>query len=221
MAGRSGSSGSAQGATGRDNAMDEPARPFSATKADNSRRHWVVLDRDGTIIEERHYLSDPEQVALIPDAAQGLRQLQEMGFGLVVVTNQSGIGRGYFDNATLDLIHHRVAQLLESEGVHLDGFYHCPHLPEDDCQCRKPKTSLLKLAANEMKFNPQNCVVVGDKASDIEMGKRIGATTFLVLTGYGAEAAKNDICSPDHTVSGLAEAAQTIKSLIGAEEPQP
>ena len=201
--------------------MDEPAGAAPFIQVDYAGRRWVVLDRDGTIIEERHYLSDPEQVALIPNAAQGLRQIQEMGFGLVVVTNQSGIGRGYFDSATLDLIHHRVVQLLESEGVHLDGFYHCPHLPEDDCQCRKPKTGLLNLAAKEMNFNPQNCVVVGDKASDIEMGKRIGATTFLVRTGYGAEVAKNSMCRPDYTVSGLAEAAQTIQSLIGAEEPQP
>ena len=94
-------------------------------------QRFVILDRDGTIIVERCYLSDPAQVELIPGAGAALRQLSEIGLGLVVITNQSGIGRGYFDRSRLDLIHRRLCELLEAEGVRLDGIYTCPHVPED------------------------------------------------------------------------------------------
>jgi D-glycero-D-manno-heptose 1,7-bisphosphate phosphatase len=92
-----------------------------------SQRRFAVLDRDGTIIVERHYLSDASQVELIPGVAGGLRHLREMGLGLIVITNQSGIGRGFFDQARLDLIHQRLRELLQAEGVNLDDIYSCPH----------------------------------------------------------------------------------------------
>ena len=177
-------------------------------------QRWVALDRDGTVIEERHYLSDPNQVELISGAAEGLRQLQDKGFGLIVVTNQSGIGRGYFDKAKLDLIHQRLAELLDSEGVYLNGIYFCPHLPDDGCLCRKPSTGLLELASKNLNFDPQDCFVIGDKASDIEMGHRVGAATFLVRTGYGAAVESEGTSTPDHVVSGLLEAAQIIQRML-------
>ena len=187
MTGSSGFPGWAKVGTGKDSSGDEPVIASLSMKAYGNRRRWVVLDRDGTIIEEKHYLSDPGDVELIPGAAKGLRQLREMDLGLVVITNQSGIGRGYFDGARLDLIHQRVSELLALEEVYLDGFYHCPHLPEDNCLCRKPRTGLLELAAKDLDFDPQAALVIGDKASDVEMGQRVGATTLLVRTGYGAE----------------------------------
>jgi histidinol-phosphate phosphatase family protein len=181
---------------------------------DVENRRFVVLDRDGTIIMERHYLSDPEDVELVPGGARGLRHLAELGLGLVVITNQSGIGRGYFDETCLGRVHQRMAALLEARGVRLDGIYFCPHAPEDDCQCRKPRRGLLELAAKEHGFEPRACFVVGDKACDIELGQQVGATTFLVSTGYGVRVAEDGKANPDYTVEGLAEAAQVIRGLL-------
>jgi D-glycero-D-manno-heptose 1,7-bisphosphate phosphatase len=108
----------------------------------SQQRRFVVLDRDGTIIEEREYLSEPQQVALLPGVGAALRELQQMGFGLVVITNQSGVGRGIFDQAQLQRLHEHLRELLEREGVHLDGLYVCPHKPDDDCACRKTQAGV-------------------------------------------------------------------------------
>ncbi len=150
-------------------------------------RRYVLLDRDGTVIVERNYLSDPSQVELIPGAAEGLRSLSRMGLGLLIVTNQSGIGRGYFDDARLAEIHGRMCGMLADEGVVLDGIYVCPHTPEEGCDCRKPRTGLISQAAARHGFEPAEAFVIGDKACDIELGQRIGACTLLVRTGYGAQ----------------------------------
>lgn len=183
-----------------------------------TRGRFVVLDRDGTIIIERHYLADPERVELIPRVASGLRQLSAMGLGLVVVTNQSGVGRGLFDTTRLALIHRRLCELLAAEGIHLDGIYFCPHTPEDDCVCRKPRTGLLERAAKELDFDPGATFVIGDKPCDIELGQRVGATTFLVRTGYGAEVAADSTVSLDYVVDGVWEAAQVIERLLVGDE---
>lgn len=181
-------------------------------------RRFAVLDRDGTIIVERGYLSTPEQIELIPGAASGLRRLSEKGLGLVVITNQSGIARGFFDQVRLESIHQRMRDLLTKDGVHLDGIYFCPHLPKDNCQCRKPSPGLLYLAAKELGFDPQTSFVIGDKPCDIELGERVGATTFLVRTGYGAQFGANPMVSPDYTVDDLWGAARVIQGLLGSGE---
>jgi D-glycero-D-manno-heptose 1,7-bisphosphate phosphatase len=183
-----------------------------------TRRRFVLLDRDGTLIIERHYLSDPQQVELIPGVAAGLRQLKNCQLGLVVITNQSGVGRGLFGQDTLDLIHRRLCELLEAQGVHLDGIYLCPHLPEDKCPCRKPQPGLIELAAKELEFDPREAFVVGDKPCDIEVGRQVGATTFLVRTGYGNQVAAQDMVTPDYIVDGLNEAAHVIERLLAADE---
>jgi D-glycero-D-manno-heptose 1,7-bisphosphate phosphatase len=182
------------------------------------KRRFVILDRDGTIIVERHYLSDPDQVELLPDVANGLRAMQKMGLGLVVVTNQSGIGRGFFDEARLQAIHRRMNDLLDAEGVTLDALYFCPHVPEDECACRKPLPGLIELAAAELDFAPQACFVIGDKACDIELGQRVGATTFLVTTGYGAQEAGDMTTRPDYIVGNLWAVAQVIKNILGGDQ---
>jgi D-sedoheptulose 7-phosphate isomerase len=179
-----------------------------------TRRRFVILDRDGTIIVERHYLSDPEGVELLPRVASGLRRLSTMGLGLVVITNQSGIGRRLFNTTQLALIHQRLCALLEREGIQLDGIYVCPHTPEDDCVCRKPKTGLLDQAAKDLDFDPEDAFVIGDKACDIELGQRVGAATFLVRTGYGTQVAADPTVSPDYVVDGTWEAAQVIERLL-------
>ncbi len=179
-------------------------------------RRFAVLDRDGTIIRERVYLADPEQVELLPGAAVGMRTLAELGLGLIVVTNQSGLARGYFDTACLESIHHRMSEMLAAEGVSLDGIYVCPHLPDDGCACRKPSTGLLLRAAAEHRFAPAECFIMGDKACDVELGRAADATTFLVRTGYGVELAAAGYALADYTVDDLSQAARVVESLLGA-----
>jgi D-glycero-D-manno-heptose 1,7-bisphosphate phosphatase len=183
------------------------------------QRRFIVLDRDGTIIEEREYLSQPEQVRLIPGAGAALRELRQMGFGLVVITNQSGMGRGLFDQVQLERVHERLRKLLENERVHLDGIYVCPHRPEDDCDCRKPKLRLLKKAAKDLNFSLESSIVIGDKASDMEMGRIAGATTFLVRTGYGSQtAAAVGIPAADYVVDNLPASVEIIRGLLTKTE---
>jgi histidinol-phosphate phosphatase family protein len=184
----------------------QPSNPKTRTS-----KRFALLDRDGTLIVERNYLSHPDQVELLPGAIAGLRQMRQMGLGLVVVTNQSGIGRGFFDHRRLEEIHLRFQQLLAAEGVYLDGIYYCPHTPDDRCACRKPYTGLIQQAAAEFRFHPSDSFVIGDKPCDIELGKRVGAMTLLVRTGYGAEVAATDTVKPDSVVENLAEAAQVIQ----------
>ncbi len=179
---------------------------------------FVLLDRDGTIIVERHYLSEPHQVELISGVAEGLRNLSQRGLGLVVITNQSGIGRGLFDRACLDLIHRRLRELLEAEGVHLNGIYFCPHIPEAACPCRKPRPGLVELAAKELGFDPKTSFLIGDKPCDLELGRRVGATTFLVRTGYGAQIAAQVEVPPDYVVEDVGEAARMIQRLLAPNQ---
>jgi D-glycero-D-manno-heptose 1,7-bisphosphate phosphatase len=181
-------------------------------------RRFVLLDRDGTIIVERHYLSDPNHVELLPGAMTGLRQLNKLGLGLVVVTNQSGVGRGFFDEGQLDRIHGRMYELLVREGVILDGIYYCPHVPEDECDCRKPGTKLVRRAAQIHAFDPVAAFVIGDKDIDIELGINVGATTLLVRTGYGAQVATDPKVNADYVVDDLAAAAAMIETLMTTPE---
>jgi D-glycero-D-manno-heptose 1,7-bisphosphate phosphatase len=177
-------------------------------------RRFVLLDRDGTVIVEKHYLSDPDQVELIAGAAEGLRRLAARGLGLAVVTNQSGIGRGYFDGARLAEIHARLVSQLRAEGVALSGIFVCPHHPDEDCGCRKPRTGLALRAAAELGFEPARAFVVGDMASDVALGRALGATTLLVRTGHGAETLARGEAQPHHVVADLREAAERIEALL-------
>ena len=186
-----------------------------------NHRRYVILDRDGTIIVERHYLSYPNGVELLTGAAEGLRRMMKMNLGLIVVTNQSGVGRGYFDEDTVNRIHRRLQELLEAEGVTLEGVFYCPHAPEDNCGCRKPKPGLIVKAAGELDFEPHSGFVIGDKACDVELGKNVGATTFLVRTGYGAEASENGEVQPDYIVDDLVEAAGIIEDRLYLENNSP
>lgn len=177
-------------------------------------KRFVALDRDGTMIVDSPYLTDPDKVELLPGAARGLRRLVNLGLGLVLVTNQSAVGRGMMDLARLDLIHRRLDELLADEDICLDGVYFCPHAPEAGCSCRKPRTGMLELAAKELDFELSRCIVIGDKASDVELGQRVGATTILVGTGCGEAVAEDWSADPDYTVDGLWEAAQVIEHLL-------
>jgi D-glycero-D-manno-heptose 1,7-bisphosphate phosphatase len=170
----------------------------------------VVLDRDGTIIVERNYLSTPDDVELIPSAINGLRLLQESGFGLVVVTNQSGIGRGFFTVGRLQEIHVRMMELLGEHKITIDGIYHCPHHPRDSCACRKPRPLLVTRAANELGFEPSSSYYIGDKMCDIQLGKDLGGTSLLVRTGHGESADDRCHSVADYVAKDLGAAAEII-----------
>jgi D-glycero-D-manno-heptose 1,7-bisphosphate phosphatase len=183
------------------------------------RRRFVLLDRDGTVMVEKHYLADPEGVELIPGAAAALRRLARRGLGLAVVTNQSGVGRGYFDLARLAEIHRRLETLLDREGVRLDGIFFCPHHPDADCACRKPRTGLVERAARLLDFDPGRAFVVGDLPSDVALARALSATSVLVRTGHGARTAAGGEAAPDHVVDDLPAAAALIERLLAAETP--
>jgi D-glycero-D-manno-heptose 1,7-bisphosphate phosphatase len=183
-----------------------------------NQKRFVVLDRDGTINIEREYLSNPDQLELLPGAVCGLRHLRKLGLGLVVITNQSGIGRGYFNGTRLDQIHRRLYALLAANGIQLDGIYVCPHCPEDGCTCRKPQPELLEKAAREHQFKPGEAFVIGDKVIDIELGQNVGATTLLVRTGYGAQVEAKRAATWDYVVDDLANAADVIERLLNRND---
>lgn len=140
----------------------------------------VFLDRDGTIVADKHYLADPAGLELLPNALEGLRELRALGARLVVVTNQSGVGRGYFPAETVDRMHERLRELLAEGGVELDGLYVCPHAPDAGCDCRKPASGLFVQAAAELGLDLGESFVLGDKPADVEAGRRIGATPILI-----------------------------------------
>jgi D-glycero-D-manno-heptose 1,7-bisphosphate phosphatase len=178
------------------------------------RPRFVMLDRDGTLIEERHYLSRPDQVVLLPGVVEGLRALRQMGLGLVVLTNQSGIGRGLFDLDALRSIHERMATLLGAQGLALDGIYYCPHRPDEGCPCRKPATGMAMQAATELGFDPGEGFMVGDKAVDVDLGRNLGAKTVLVLTGYGRQENEAGRAKPDHVVEDLSALPAVIAPYL-------
>ena len=151
----------------------------------------VFLDRDGTIIEDRHYAASPEDIALLPGAGDALASLSRAGSRFFVVSNQSGIGRGYFSPADLEACHNRLQDLLAAYGVFLTAFRYCPHDPMlGPCGCRKPQIGLWTELQREFGLNPRHCLMVGDKLDDLRFGQRAGfAASALVLTGQGSCAA--------------------------------
>jgi histidinol-phosphate phosphatase family protein len=175
-------------------------------------RPFIVLDRDGTLIAERHYLSDPDGVALLPGVAEGLRALRAEGFGLVVASNQAGVGRGLFPEATVAAVHARLAAMLAEEGVVLDGTFYCPHHPDAGCDCRKPATGLVRQAAAALGPGAAAVAVIGDKRCDMELAGALGVPGVLVTTGYGASEIEAGL-RPDYTVNSIAEAAAVLRPL--------
>ncbi len=139
----------------------------------------VFLDRDGTIIEDVGYLSRLEDIKLLPLALEGLSLMKECGYRLIVVTNQSGIGRGYFSREFVEETHRVLNEML---GGIIDRFYYCPHKPEDNCSCRKPRTGMVDIAVKEFNIDRKSSFVVGDKETDIELGINAKITPLLILS---------------------------------------
>jgi D-glycero-D-manno-heptose 1,7-bisphosphate phosphatase len=143
-------------------------------------RRAAFLDRDGTLMVDHGYVGRAEAVELLPDVGRGLRLLSQQGFALVVVTNQSGVDRGYFTLDDVEAVNTRLSEMLLSEDVELAGFYVCPHGPAAGCDCRKPRAGLAYAAAAEHDLDPRGSIVIGDKESDVELGLAIGARTILL-----------------------------------------
>jgi D,D-heptose 1,7-bisphosphate phosphatase len=154
----------------------------------------VFLDRDGTINEEVGYLDRFEKLKMIPEAFDAIRLINQSGMKVVVISNQSGIARGYFDEAFVDSLHARIQALLKKQKARIDRFYYCPHHPTEGtgayrvvCSCRKPEAGLLIMAAQEMAIDLARSYMVGDMPKDIEAAKKVGAKGILVQTGYGRD----------------------------------
>lgn len=147
------------------------------------------MDRDGTIVVERYYLADPEDVELVPGAARALARLAAAGYALVVVTNQSGIARGLYDEAAFRAVQRRVEALLAAEGVRFDAVFYCPHHPDftGPCECRKPGTALFRQASAELGLDLARSFFVGDRLKDVVPAFELGGRAVLVRTGYGVE----------------------------------
>jgi D-glycero-D-manno-heptose 1,7-bisphosphate phosphatase len=179
-------------------------------------RRFAILDRDGTINEDVGYVLHPTDMRLIPGSAEAIRRLRDLDLGIVVVTNQSPIGRGLLTEEALGHIHDRMRDLLADEGAHIDAIEFCPHTPHDGCSCRKPAIGMVDRSSRAFGFDPGQSFVVGDHAGDMRLGRAIGATTILVLTGHGPQECREAEPFADHTATDLLAATRVIESIIDA-----
>ncbi len=173
-------------------------------------RPAVFLDRDGTINVDTGYISGPEELRLIEGSAAGLKALNDNGVKVVVITNQSGVARGFYDHKDVDAVNGRLAALLKKTGARFDALYYCPHHPDDSCECRKPGTALIRRAAKEHGIDPSISYVVGDRASDLELAAKIGAKGVLVKTGPWQEELKKLSFTPALVAKDLLRAVRWI-----------
>lgn len=181
----------------------------------------VFLDRDGVITQEPpHYTHKLSQLELIPKSADAIRLLNENGFVVIVASNQSGIGRGYYREEDAILFNPAMKENLAKDSTYIDAIYYCPHHPEAeieryrvDCNCRKPKPGMLLRAKEEMNIDLKQSFIVGDKLTDIEAGERAGCRTILVRTGHGVEELKSNQIECDYIADDLYDAAEHILYL--------
>ena len=184
----------------------------------------VFLDKDGTLVEDVPYNVDPARIRLAAGAAAGLPRLAAAGFRLAVVSNQSGVARGYFPDSALKGVAARLRELLGDIGVSLAGFFYCPHHPKGAvaeyavaCDCRKPAPGLVLAAARELGTDPPDCWLVGDILDDVEAGRRAGCRTVLIDNGNETEWVSGPFREPHFTVTDLAEVARVILLSPGCE----
>ncbi|HUF02705.1 MAG TPA: HAD family hydrolase [Aridibacter sp.] len=176
-------------------------------------RKAVFLDRDGTLIEEVDFLSTVEETRLFPFTSEALAMLLGAGFDLVVVTNQSGIGRGFFDAKAVNAIQEKICLALKAAGIEIASFHFCPHLPNAGCECRKPNTGMIRQALEFNDYDLERSWTIGDKELDIGLGRNAGTRTALVRTGYGRSTEKSLELEPDIVAEDLLEAARRIVEI--------
>ncbi|MEW6060686.1 MAG: D-glycero-beta-D-manno-heptose 1,7-bisphosphate 7-phosphatase [Bacteroidota bacterium] len=181
----------------------------------------VFIDRDGTINVDVDFLSSPSQLQLIPRSAEAIRELNDLGIAVVVITNQSGIARGLYTEDDLQKVHEAMNSELKKVGATVLDYFFCPHHPEEglppyrvECDCRKPKPGMLNQAKNKYGFNLRRSFVVGDKCIDVQTGKAVGAVAIQVATGYGEK--EKQLCKNerDYFASDLYDAVQFIKQQL-------
>ncbi len=188
----------------------------------------VFFDRDGTINEEVGYLSDLKQLRLIPGAGSAIKRLNDAGLKVVLVTNQSGVARGYFGEPFVHETHKLLEEMLLREGARLDGIYYCPHHPQagnsrytTECDCRKPGTGMIDQAARDLVIDVKRSFVVGDKWSDVELGQRAGARSILVRSGFALDDPGNvrpgHLREPDLIAHTINEAVNWIVEQVTSE----
>lgn len=174
---------------------------------EKNKQKAVFIDRDGTLIEEVNFLSRLEDLRFFSYTTEAIKLLKESGFLIIVVTNQSGIGRRIFEESAMHAIHKKIQEDLPEK---LDGFYFCPHLPDKGCVCRKPNPGMIEAAGTEFSIDLENSWIIGDKATDVETGFNAGIKTALVLTGYGQKDIEKLDKKPDLIVENLLEAVKLI-----------
>jgi D-glycero-D-manno-heptose 1,7-bisphosphate phosphatase len=173
----------------------------------------IFIDRDGTISEEVGYMYHAGLYKLFPWAAPAIRRINENGMKAVLITNQSGVGRGYFEEKTVGEVHGLLCADLARSNAKLDAIYYCPHSPGDSCDCRKPQPGLLIRAKHELNIDLSQSYVIGDKHTDVETAYAVGAKSVLVLTGYGRrqlDEHRNDELQPTYVAENLMEAVDAI-----------
>lgn len=188
----------------------------ASSERQSALRPAAFLDRDGVLNEERAYVHRIEDFVLLPGAVPGMRRLQQLGYALVVVTNQAGIARGYYSEAQLAQLHQHLQALLADQGLQLSAIYHCPHHPQGavpalarDCDCRKPAPGMLLRAAAENGLDLARSLLVGDKRSDLDAGRAAGlAACVLVRSGHAFTPA--DAQAADHVADDLLAAAEWV-----------
>ncbi len=173
-------------------------------------RRAVFLDRDDTVMVDAVYCRNPDDVRLLPGAAEGIRGLASAGFLIVIATNQSGVGRGYITEPELTAVNERLRAELRSRGADFDALYFCPHTPEDHCACRKPMPGLLLRAASDLDLDLHTSYSIGDREWDVEAGSRAGTRTVLVTNGRPLE---EKTTRADYVVGSLQEASELILRL--------
>jgi D-glycero-D-manno-heptose 1,7-bisphosphate phosphatase len=178
----------------------------------------VFLDRDGTVIEEVGYLNRLDRVAFFPWSVDAIRVLNNAGLLVVIVTNQAGVARGYFDETLVRETHALIDRRVREGGARIDAYYYCPHHPDgiveelrQTCECRKPKPGMIHQAARDLDIDVPGSFIVGDRWLDVEMGRAAGTTTVLVRTGHGREEEAHPPCAAaDKVADNLMEAAAWI-----------
>jgi histidinol-phosphate phosphatase family protein len=182
-------------------------------------RPGLFLDRDGVINEECEYLHDPKDLVVLAGVPEAIAAINRRDIPVVVVTNQSGIGRGMYGAAAYHAVNRAIEGLFALAGAHIDAWYFCPHLPDADCACRKPRPGMLRAAAKDLDLDLPGSVLVGDKVSDLEAARAVGARTVLVRTGYGREvegelAAAGRLALADHVCDSLPAALPYLEQVL-------
>ena len=153
----------------------------------------IILDRDGVInYDSSEYIKSPDEWRAIPGSLEAIADLNRFGYKVVIATNQSGIGRGYYDVAMLNIIHEKLRRELAAVGGYIDGIFFCPHRPEDNCNCRKPKPGLLYQVEQKYQINLNDVHFIGDKLSDVQAARAAGCKPILILSTVSQEILKNN-----------------------------